>query len=138
MRNSLSGIINLIIFVVLIFIAVFLYNGNNAGKANKEQSLFWQKTGEVFQHGLALVDSIGQSQNNTAGTADSNQDSWANISDKIKEEWDKSDSQTETSSVADYRDMFKWEKTATGAEFIYTEKNGEEHKFALPFKFLSQ
>lgn len=147
-RNSITSLVTVVVFLVLIAITATLYNGDQEQKTKLEQNFFWQKTVVIFNGALAFLTAPESSSPvetalliaNPQGT----EGFWSLAKDKIKEEWDKSDAEnlkTEKNISLDSigQDNFlDWQKTATGAELIFREKSGAEHKLLLPFKFLSR
>ncbi len=159
-RNSLASLLTLVAFLVLIAMAAVLYGGSKEQQAQMEQNFFWQKTFLVFETAKAalqgLVDlSLGTktSENGPAASGEASGsdlalnlalkqsapsgDWWSGLWNKIKEEWNKSDTDTSLTATAEDSPL-RWEKTETGAEIVWQAKNGEEYKLSLPFQFLSR
>ena len=132
-----------------------------------EKNFFWQKTFLVLETAktaiLGLVDiGLGKKDNssqpefetvpdNTAATAiaaaapavvesASGGSFWSDTVAKIKEEWQRGGDDPGTVASPDVAEakFLEYQKTATGAEIIFREKSGQEHKLPLPFKFLSE
>jgi hypothetical protein len=140
-----------VVFLVLIAIAATLYNGDQEQRTKIEQNFLWQKTFSLLNGALTFLTASGHSSPVDAAVSLSNPQGtgnfWIMMKDKIKEEWDKSgtddlkvkevvslDSLIESNSGS----WLSWQKTDSGGEIIFREKDGTEHKLPLPFKFWSR
>jgi hypothetical protein len=162
--RSLSSFFVIVGFLVLTALASILYGGNTTQQEKMKQNIFWQGgryVADTLLGAVAGVGNIGQNKNlaasqtikDEAAQADLNNVSfsnlsnnltndngtganfWSNFKARLAQEWPDSQTTAETTAGAW---PLKWQKTATGAEIIFTSKSGQEHKLSLPFKFLSR
>jgi len=167
-RNSLASLLMIVIFLVLIAIAASSYGGNQDQKTEMERNFFWQKTFSVIDMAKAAVQGLvdfglGQKKDETVNDlvkvvnydnaaavaavaipavtgSDKDGGFWSGMISQIKEEWQKGNDEIapESNQTTAGEKFLDWQKTATGADLIFREKNGAEHKLPLPFKFLSE
>lgn len=167
-RNSLASLLMIVIFLVLIAIAASSYGSNQDQKTEMERNFFWQKTFAVIDMAKAAVQGLvdfglGKQDGNTASNlitavnydnaaavaavaiptvtgSDKDEGFWSGAISQIKEEWQKGNDEIspETNQTTTGEKFLDWQKTATGADIIFREKSGAEHKLPLPFKFLSE
>lgn len=167
-RHSLASLLMIVIFLVLIAIAASSYGSNQDQKTEMEKNLFWQKTFSMIDMAKGAVQGLvdfglGENGNNTASnlTKTVNYDNaaavvavaipavtgsekdggfWSGAISQIKEEWQKGSDEitSETNQTTTGEKFLDWQKTATGVDIIFREKNGTEHKLPLHFKFLSK
>ncbi|MDP2944036.1 MAG: hypothetical protein Q8N57_00455 [bacterium] len=149
--KAISSIITVVIFLVLIAVTAVLYSGSPEQKVKMEQNFFWRNTKIAMDYvwialqgvtdiGLGKkFDSSGQASLE-AETVETNETGFfKKIGSSIREEWD-SGGEKELSAAAPINSdkVWQWRKNASGAEIIFRDKNGEEHKVSLPFKFLAE
>lgn len=91
--------------------------------------------------GAALETASVAPETNTPTTAENEQTTtsknevWTDLKDRLKKEWQ---SQGENEVDTNLQKLINYQRTDSGAEIIFTLKNGVEHKINLPFKFLSR
>ncbi len=164
-RQSAMSLVTIVIFLVLMVIALVLYGGNAEQKAKMEKNIWWQKARFAVDYILlAGSNLIGTSsvKNTDEETLFHNinkqmadiesakgmegrgeEGAWSDLANKIRSEWEKDTATTEVGlGMAEENAKslinFAWQKTESGAEIIFSTRNGSEHKFPLPFKFLSK
>jgi len=149
--KAISSIITVVVFLALIAVATVLYSGDPEQKIKMEQNFFWHNTkiaiDSVWLALQGLTDiGLGKEDENSnqaasavepVKTAESG--FFKKINSAIQEEWNK-ENETELSAAGriNWDKAWEWRKNASGAEIIFKDKNGEEHKVGLPFKFLAE
>lgn len=149
--KAISSIITVVVFLVLIAVAAVLYSGNPEQKVKMEQNFFWRNTKIAMDYiwialqgvtdiGLGKEsDSGGQVSSETEITETAETGFLKKIGSSIREEWDQGSEKELNAALPINSDkVWQWRKTAAGAEIIFKDKNGEEHKVSLPFKFLAE
>lgn len=167
-RNSLASLLMIVIFLVLIAIAASSYGSNQDQKTEMEKNFFWQKTFSIIDMAKTAVQGLvdfglGQKKDETVNDltkvvnydnaaavaavaipavtgSDKDGGFWSGAISQIKEEWQRGNDEIvpETNQTTTGEKFLDWQKTATGADIIFREKSGAEHKLPLPFKFLSE
>jgi hypothetical protein len=152
-------------FIALAALASVNYSGSEEQKGKLAENVWYQKAqnsletvlaaskiladfnlnknlgyGQKVKDELETVDwkniSLGGSSEEAAESSPENKSGfWSGLSDRLKKEWQESNADEVDTN---FNDFFTYQKTATGADMIFTFKNGSEYKFPLPFKFLSE
>jgi len=154
-RSSISTFLMVVAFIALAALASVNYNGNEEQKEKLTENVWYQKAQNSLETVLAaskiladfnLNKNLGYGQKvkdeletidwKAAESSPENKSGfWSGLGDRLKEEWQKNSADEVDTN---FNDFFTYQKTATGADMIFTFKNGSEYKFPLPFKFLSE
>ncbi|MCX6794631.1 MAG: hypothetical protein NTY31_01360 [Candidatus Falkowbacteria bacterium] len=149
--KAISSIITVVIFLVLIAVTAVLYSGSPEQKVKMEQNFFWRNTKIAMDYvwialqgvtdiGLGKEsDNSGQVSSETEMAKTAETGFFKKIGSSIREEWDSGgEKELSVAPPINSDKVWQWRKNASGAEIIFRDKNGEEHKVSLPFKFLAE
>jgi hypothetical protein len=149
--RPIKSVLTVVIFLVLVAVATILYGGDEAQRAERQQSLVYKQVnlvlGTIFGVAQGLVDlgleepvdgEFVEDMLADAEVSVAEEDGfWSRLIEKIKTEWENSAETEEINYDSDNPSAYlDWQKTDDGGEIILRRKDGREHKLLLPFRSL--